>query len=185
MRYRVVGVQRETTCAKRPGNQRMRSVRTYMVQQGDVRFAAVAQCGVLQACVLPAVEEQLDKGFVGIAKMAGSAVQIAPFSLQAGQVEMRNDHRGHAVISSSWRRLSDQLMRNAQRLLIDRQSDTARHGARGARDFAHHALPHGQACSVVRGQLVFRRTGDLLVHEKGSCFCPLFVDGRLRTWVIK
>lgn len=79
----------------------MRSVYAYVVQQGEVRFAAVAQCGLLQACVLAAVEKQADQGFVGIATMPGGAVNIAEFSVQVGQVVMRNDQRGHAVAGPS------------------------------------------------------------------------------------
>ena len=79
----------------------MRSVCAYVVQQGEVRLAAVTQRSLLQACVTAGVEKQGNEGLVGAAKMLGGAVDIAEFSVQVGQVVMRNDQRGHAVAGPS------------------------------------------------------------------------------------
>jgi Mn2+/Fe2+ NRAMP family transporter len=79
----------------------MRSMCPYVVQQGNVRLAAVAQRSLLQACATAGVEKQGNEGLVGAAKMLGCAVYIAEFSVQVGQVVMRNDQRGHTVIGTS------------------------------------------------------------------------------------
>ncbi|MFT4436857.1 hypothetical protein [Caballeronia sp. 15715] len=76
--------QGKATCAKCAGHERMRSMRADVVQQREVCFAAVAQCGLLQASVPTNVQKQADEGLVSAAKMVGGAVDIALFSVYVG-----------------------------------------------------------------------------------------------------
>jgi hypothetical protein len=56
------GAQGKATCAKRTGHERMGSMHAEMVQQRDVGFATVAQCGLLQASIRTVVQKQADEG---------------------------------------------------------------------------------------------------------------------------
>lgn len=89
-----------------------------MVQQRDMRLAAMAQCGLLQGWAAGCIEENFKQRFVRGAELRDGVIDTAAFEFEIREIVMR-DHEGRdAIASTSLGRLFNKPMRDCERMFI-------------------------------------------------------------------
>ncbi|PRE45420.1 hypothetical protein C6P97_07350 [Burkholderia multivorans] len=167
------------------GDEGVRPVVRDMGDQCQVRCAALAQRGLPEGDLPVTVKHEGDERLVRLAEMTDGSVDVAMIDVQVGEVVVRDNQGGNAVLRPRCGRRIDELARDRQRAVVVGQRRTGAGVARQGNGLSGHGFPQGQG-HVAGRRAARRRRGDLLVHDGASCrLRPFALTGCLRNRVIE
>jgi hypothetical protein len=125
-------------CAR---NERMRPVPRDMADQRDIRFAAVTQGGLPKGRGPRGVDRQRDQRFMCAAENRCGRVRVALSDAKIGEIEMRDDERGEAIVRASGGRRVDQALRDRERPFVTAERRRGLPVTLGLHGLPHRGFP--------------------------------------------